>query len=171
MDVMDLARATAALAVTLGLLLAAVALARRFAPHLMAHPGGDRPRAVEVVQTLQLDPRRRLIVTRFGGQDHLILLSATGETLLASALETVIPEVMTPDEAAPATKSDGSGGGSGAPAAPLVFPGIFEAARQRVATGAVQAWTSSRAALNAVAGKPAPQDAVTPEPARAGEAA
>ena len=69
MAILDFLRAVLALSVTLGLIgLAAWAL-RRYAPDLMARLQGrrGRERRLEIVETLVLDPSRRLLLVRVGG--------------------------------------------------------------------------------------------------------
>jgi flagellar protein FliO/FliZ len=76
MGFLDFLRAILALSVTLGLIgLAAWAL-RRYAPGLMARlqSRSGRQRRLEVVETLVLDPSRRLLLVRVGGEDRLLLL-------------------------------------------------------------------------------------------------
>ena len=71
----DLARAVFALAITLGLVgLAAVAL-RRFGPEWMTRL--QRPRAdrrMAIVESLPLDPARRLVLVRLDATERLLLL-------------------------------------------------------------------------------------------------
>ena len=76
MAFLDFLRAVLALSVTLGLIgLAAWAL-RRYAPGLMARlqGGPGRERRLQIVETLVLDPSRRLLLVRVGGEERLILL-------------------------------------------------------------------------------------------------
>ena len=76
MAILDFLRAVLALSVTLGLIgLAAWAL-RRYAPDLMARLQGGvrRERRLQVVETLVLDPSRRLLLVRVGAEERLILL-------------------------------------------------------------------------------------------------
>lgn len=75
MDVFLLIRAVAALAVTLGLIgLAAVAL-RRFGPDTLNRlVSKRRERRLQVVETLVLDPSRRLVLCRMDGEERLVLL-------------------------------------------------------------------------------------------------
>jgi flagellar protein FliO/FliZ len=77
MDFLDLIRAVAALAVTLGLVgLAAVAM-RRFGPEWMQRlqtVATKRDRRLVLVETLGLDPTRRLVLVSLDGQERLILL-------------------------------------------------------------------------------------------------
>ena len=75
MDFADLARGIAALALTLGLIGLFAVLARRYGPNALfrtAKPKADRRLAV--VETLMLDPARRLVLVRFDDQERLLLL-------------------------------------------------------------------------------------------------
>ena len=85
MDFADLARATFALLLTLGLVgLGAVAL-RRFGPDAIARFSGPRKeRRLAVVESLVLDPARRLVIVSCDGQERLLLL---GEGQLVSPLD------------------------------------------------------------------------------------
>jgi flagellar protein FliO/FliZ len=76
MAILDFLRAVLALSVTLGLIgLAAWAL-RRYAPDLMARLQGGpaRQRRLQIVETLVLDPSRRLMLVRVGDEERLILI-------------------------------------------------------------------------------------------------
>jgi flagellar protein FliO/FliZ len=83
MDLADFARAVFALALTLGLVgLAAVAL-RRFGPDAMARFSASRKeRRLTVVESLVLDPTRRLVLVSCDGEEKLLLL---GEGLIVAA--------------------------------------------------------------------------------------
>ena len=71
----DFARAVFALALTLGLMgLCAVAL-RRFGPEVLARFAAPRrDRRLAVVETLVLDPSRRLVLVSCDGRERLLLL-------------------------------------------------------------------------------------------------
>ena len=75
MNLADLARATFALALTLGIIgLAAVAL-RRFGPDAIARiVKPKRERRLAVVENLILDPTRRIVLVSCDGQEMLLLL-------------------------------------------------------------------------------------------------
>ena len=85
MDFSDLARAFFALLLTLGLVgLGAVAL-RRFGPGALARFAGPRKeRRMAVVESLVLDPARRLVIVSCDGKERLLLL---GEGQLVSPLD------------------------------------------------------------------------------------
>ena len=84
MDFATFARAVFALAVTLGLVgLGAVAL-RRFGPEALARFSSARKeRRLAVVESLVLDPARRLVIVSCDGKERLLLL---GEGRLVSDL-------------------------------------------------------------------------------------
>jgi len=75
MDLADFVRAFFALAITLGLVgLAAVAL-RRYGPDAIARLSAPRKdRRLKVVESLVLDPARRLIIVDCDGRERLVLL-------------------------------------------------------------------------------------------------
>lgn len=75
MDFLLLLRAVFALAVTLGLIgLAAVAL-RKYGPETIARLSVlKRERRLVLVESLPLDPARRLVLVSLDGQERLILL-------------------------------------------------------------------------------------------------
>jgi flagellar protein FliO/FliZ len=74
-DFVELIRAVAALAVTLGLVgLAGVAL-RKFGPDAVARFATLRKdRRMQVVETLVLDPTRRLVLFTLDGEERLLML-------------------------------------------------------------------------------------------------
>ena len=75
MDFVDFAKAAFALALTLGLIgLAAVGL-RKYGPDAMARMSIQRKdRRLKVVESLVLDPTRRLVLVECDGVERLILL-------------------------------------------------------------------------------------------------
>jgi flagellar protein FliO/FliZ len=87
MNFADFARAAFALVLTLGLIgLGAVAL-RRYGPGALARFGGPaKERRLAVVESLVLDPARRLVIVSCDGKERLLLL---GEGQLVSPLDTV----------------------------------------------------------------------------------
>ena len=75
MNLLDLARAVFGLAFTLGLIGVAAWAARRYAPQLMARLNAEKgARRLQVVETLVLDPARRLVLVRVDDEERLILL-------------------------------------------------------------------------------------------------
>jgi flagellar protein FliO/FliZ len=75
MDFASILRAVFALALTLGLIgLAAVAL-RRYGPDAMARLSAQKKdRRLKVVESLVLDPTRRLVIVECDGRERMLLL-------------------------------------------------------------------------------------------------
>lgn len=75
MDIVDVVRAVAALALTLGLIGLAGWVARRYGPaSLLKLSPTARTRRMRVVESLLLDPQRRLVLVSLDGAEHLLLL-------------------------------------------------------------------------------------------------
>lgn len=82
MGFIDFARAVMGLAITLGLIGLAAYAVRRYAPGLMERFQGKRgERRMQVVETLVLDPARRLVLVRVDGEERLILLGEGREMI------------------------------------------------------------------------------------------
>lgn len=82
MNLLDLARAIFGLAFTLGLIGLAAWAARRYAPGIMARFQAERgERRLQVVETLVLDPARRLVLVRVDDEERLILLGEGRELI------------------------------------------------------------------------------------------
>ncbi|KAK0350943.1 hypothetical protein LTR94_026971, partial [Friedmanniomyces endolithicus] len=82
MNFFDLARAIFGLAFTLGLIGLVAYAARRYAPQLLARLNAQRgERRMQVVETLVLDPARRLVLVRIDEEERLILLGEGRELI------------------------------------------------------------------------------------------
>ena len=82
MNFLDLLRAVFGLAVTLGLIGLAAWAARRYAPQLMARLQAQKgERRLQVIETLVLDPARRLVLVRVDDEERLILLGEGRELI------------------------------------------------------------------------------------------
>ncbi len=82
MNFLDLLRAVFGLAFTLGLIGLAAWAARRYAPQLMARLQAQKgERRLQVVETLVLDPARRLVLVRVDDEERLILLGEGREMI------------------------------------------------------------------------------------------
>ncbi len=95
MDFVEILRAAAALLVTLGLVMLAGWGMRRFGPDAMSRLQMPRKeRRLTLVETLVLDPARRLVLVRLDDEERLILLGdgRTLETLKAPARRRKTPE-------------------------------------------------------------------------------
>jgi flagellar protein FliO/FliZ len=102
MDVVDWGRAVAALVATLALLGLLAVLARRF--NMIQPLRGPDQRRLAVVETLMLDPRRKLVLVREGPREHLLLLSPFGDSRIDTALAPIAPE-LAPAPIAPAPEA------------------------------------------------------------------
>lgn len=101
MNLLDLLRAIFGLAITLGLIGLAAYFVRRYAPELMARLQTERKeRRLKVVETLVLDPSRRLVLVRVDDEERLILLGEGRE--LIEPRGPVAPKVELPIETPPA---------------------------------------------------------------------
>ena len=74
MDFADFARAVLALVFTLGLIGLGAVLARRYGPNALLRVQSRTTRRLAVVESLMLDPARRLVLVRFDDQERLLLL-------------------------------------------------------------------------------------------------
>ena len=76
MDIADFIRAVAALALTLGLIGLAAVLARKYGPEAFfrLQSPSKAKRRLAVVETLVLDPARRLVLVRVDDRERLLLL-------------------------------------------------------------------------------------------------
>ena len=82
MDFLDLLRAMFALAITLGIIGLAAWGARRYAPALLARLSAERgERRMKVVETLMLDPARRLVLVRIDDEERLLILGEGRELI------------------------------------------------------------------------------------------
>lgn len=82
MNFLDLARAVFGLAFTLGLIGIAAWATRRYAPQILARLNAERgERRLQVVETLVLDPARRLVLVRVDDEERLILLGEGRELI------------------------------------------------------------------------------------------
>jgi flagellar protein FliO/FliZ len=85
MDVLDIARMFFALLAVLALIGLAALAARKAG--LVANGGVlARKRRLQLVETLALDARRRAAIIRCDGREHLVLLGAHSETVVAADL-------------------------------------------------------------------------------------
>lgn len=82
MNFLDLLRAVFALAITLGVIGLAAWASRRYAPQLLARLSAQRgERRMQVVETLVLDPARRMVLVRIDDEERLILLGEGRELI------------------------------------------------------------------------------------------
>ena len=88
MNFLDLLRAVFALAFTLGIIGLAAWAARRYAPQLMARLSAERgEKRMTVVETLVLDPARRLVLVKIDNEERLLILGEGRELIEPRGLE------------------------------------------------------------------------------------
>lgn len=78
-------RVVAALAVVVGLMLAALWLLRRFPVGGMVARPGQR-RRLSVVESVAVDSRRRLVLVRRDGTEHLLLVGGTHDVVVEGGI-------------------------------------------------------------------------------------
>lgn len=92
MEAWDWLRALLALCATMAAIGVVGYGVRRF--NLLPNMAGGPGKRLALLETLPLDPRRRLILVRLDGLDHLVLLSPHGDRAIAtSAAQNAIPSV------------------------------------------------------------------------------
>ena len=109
MSWVDWVRALAALAATLGLLAGAAYLARRMG--MLQAPAAGGKRRMSVVESLFLDPRRRVVIVRVDGEEHVMLLSPFGDRPIASRAAPASADTAAPDISAPNAGASAVAGG------------------------------------------------------------
>lgn len=98
---LNLLRAVFALAIVLGLVVGLAYVLRRYAPQLLARLQSERgQRRMQLVETLVLDPARRLVLVRIDDEERLLLLGEGHELLEPRALPPPRPVGPTPPPAA-----------------------------------------------------------------------
>lgn len=80
MDWLDWARTLFALIATLALIAGAAYAARRLG---MLQPNAQGVRRLKISETLMIDPRRRLVLVRLDGREHLLLLGPGGDIVVS----------------------------------------------------------------------------------------
>lgn len=79
MDLLDWARALFALIATLALIVGAAYAARRLG---MLQPGAQGQKRMRIMETLLLDPRRRMVIVRVDEREHVLLLGPGGDVVV-----------------------------------------------------------------------------------------
>lgn len=83
-------RFIAALIFVLALIGAAAYALRAFGFVQLGQQRRPNDRRLSIVESLMLDARRRLIIVRRDGKEHLLLLSATGETVVEAGIDVAV---------------------------------------------------------------------------------
>ncbi|WKL57543.1 flagellar biosynthetic protein FliO [Asticcacaulis sp. ZE23SCel15] len=103
MDLVGVLRAVFALMTVLGLILGLAFILRRYAPQLMARLTAPRgQKRMQVVETLVLDPARRLVLVRLDDEERLLLLGEGKELIEPRQLPKPKPKL--PPEPTPAAR-------------------------------------------------------------------
>ena len=106
MNWIDLLRAVFGLAITLGLIGMAAYVVRRYAPEVMAKLQGSAPRRdkrLKVIETLMLDPSRRLVLVKVDQEERLLLLGE-GRELIEPRGPVEQPVTTPPPSSVPSTR-------------------------------------------------------------------
>ena len=82
MDYFELFKALTGLLLVLGLMAGCAWVARRYGLDKMAGAGVKAGKRLEVVESLALDVRRRLVLIRRDDVEHLVLLGPASETVV-----------------------------------------------------------------------------------------
>ncbi|MDC7677346.1 flagellar biosynthetic protein FliO [Asticcacaulis machinosus] len=105
MDLVGVLRAVFALMTVLGLILGLAFVLRRYAPQLMARLTAPRgQKRMQVVETLVLDPARRLVLVRLDDEERLLLLGEGKELIEPRQFPKPKPKLPPSPEPAPAVK-------------------------------------------------------------------
>ena len=81
-DLIGILRAVFALAIVLGLIVGLAYVLRRYAPNFLAKMAAQRgQKRLQVVETLILDPARRLVLVKLDDEERLILLGEGHELI------------------------------------------------------------------------------------------
>lgn len=86
MDMASYLRFLLALVFVLGLIALLVWVVRRFGPAGIALKASGRNRRLAIVEVAPVDARRRLVLVRRDGVEHLLLLGAGNDLLIESGL-------------------------------------------------------------------------------------
>ncbi len=105
MDFTYVLRGVFGLAIVLGLIVGLAYVLRRYAPNLLARVSAPRGRKrLEVLETLVLDPTRRLVMVRVDDEERLVLLGEGRELIEPKPLAAAKPAEPHIEAAKPAAK-------------------------------------------------------------------
>ena len=121
MDAAGILKAVFALAVVLGLILALAYGLRRYAPNLLARVASPRGRKrLEIIETLVLDPTRRVVIVRVDDEERLILLGEGHELIEPRPHAELKPKAAQPAANVPAAPRPRPVAVASAPKSPAV---------------------------------------------------
>jgi len=104
MDMVDIARFLLSFVVVIGLIVGLAWLLRRYGGGRIAAAAGKG--RLGVVEVAAVDPKRRLVLVRRDGCEHLLLLSPTSETVVESGIAAPAGEARFAGRLAAATSTD-----------------------------------------------------------------
>ncbi len=93
---LDLFRVIAALAFVIGLMGAGLFILKKLGVS-GAKPDAQNKKRLKLVESLALDPRRRLVILQRDNKQHLVILGLNGETVIETNIDTNI-EAPSEDE-------------------------------------------------------------------------
>lgn len=91
MDFLEIGRFAGGLALVLGLIALCAVAARRFGFVPAARARGQQAR-LGIVESAALDPKRRLVLVRRDGREHLLLLAPNRELVIETGIDPVSPD-------------------------------------------------------------------------------
>jgi len=112
----------------LALIALATAAARRFGFGLPSNPRNATQRRLGIVESLNVDGKRRMVLIRCDDTEHLLLLGATTELVIESSIkppENTFPKALK-DTARETERADGIGGDRHKPHQNQPLPEILE---------------------------------------------
>lgn len=96
MDFYAVARVLGSLAVVLGLLVVALWAVRRFNITLPGSLAARQDKRLAVMEQLSIDPKRKLLLLRRDGREHLILVGPEGPLLIEAGIDGAVSARTTP---------------------------------------------------------------------------
>lgn len=104
MEYFNTGRYLAGLLFTLGLIFGIWYLVRRYAPGMVRNAPIGEGKTLHIRESLQLDPRRRVVVVHSGKREHIILLGVNSDLLIesrdAADITPKTPKAMPPRQSA-----------------------------------------------------------------------
>jgi len=97
METDDYLRFALSFVLVIGLIVLAGGLLRRFSGQLPSLGGGRKsPRRLKIVETLAVDPRRRLVLVRRDGVEHLLLVGGSTDLVVDTSATPAGDDSMAP---------------------------------------------------------------------------
>lgn len=84
MEMVEIGRFIASLAFVIGLILAVAWIAKRVGLERKLNLKASQFKRIEIIDRMMIDPRRRLVLIRRDGREHLLLLGTTHDLVIES---------------------------------------------------------------------------------------